>query len=80
MKESKNTLSDKEMATVAAAARNHIETTGSIKNSELRALTGINYDQAIWFFNQMIEQGMLIRVGVASSTKYLLAPQHQPGS
>ena len=42
----------------------------SIANRELRALTQLNYDQAITFFNKMIADGMLTRVGKTTATRY----------
>ncbi len=44
----------------------------STTNRELRALTNIGYDQTTNFFNKMVEQGCLRRVGKGSGTKYVL--------
>src|SRR2546428_4129857 len=35
----------------------YLEKNPSISNTELRALTGIKYDQATYFFNRMLEEG-----------------------
>ena len=44
----------------------------SIRNQELRKLTGIDYDQAIFFFNRMILENRLRRIGVTSGIRYIL--------
>jgi hypothetical protein len=46
----------------------------SITNRELRALTPLNYDQVVSFFNTMIAHGHLMRIGKTTSTKYILPP------
>jgi hypothetical protein len=43
-----------------------------ITNREFRALTHLSYDQAVSFFNRMIAQGDLIRVGKTTGIKYQL--------
>ena len=54
-----------------------LEVATSIKNARLRAITGLNYDQGIKFFNRAIENGVLERRGRAAGTHYVLA---KPGS
>jgi predicted HTH transcriptional regulator len=49
-----------------------VKSKGSITNRECRELLKISYDQAITFFNSMVENGELIRVGKTSSIKYIL--------
>jgi len=44
----------------------------SIRNRELRKVTGIEYDQGITFFNRAILENSLIRQGRASGTHYIL--------
>lgn len=44
----------------------------TITNRKLREISTINYDQAIYFFNRMIEKGTLKRIGVNSGIKYVL--------
>jgi predicted HTH transcriptional regulator len=44
----------------------------TITNRKLREISSINYDQAIYFFNRMIEKGTLKRIGVSSGIKYVL--------
>lgn len=50
-----------------------IKKTGSINNRQCRELLGISYDQAIHFFNQMVENNELKREGKASATKYVIS-------
>jgi predicted HTH transcriptional regulator len=49
-----------------------IKKNGSITNRECRQLLEIGYDQAITFFNYMVKNNELVRVGKASATKYIL--------
>ena len=46
---------------------------GTIKNLQLRTLTGLDYDQAISFFNAALELGLLVRKGWRAGTHYVLA-------
>ena len=39
----------------------YIDNNLSISNTALRALTGIKYDQATYFFNRMLHEGKLLR-------------------
>ena len=41
-----------------------------VTNKILRSLTGINYDQAIQFFNLMLDTQKLRKEGVGSGTRY----------
>jgi hypothetical protein len=43
-----------------------------VKNASFRALTGLNYDQGIKFFNRALADGCLQRRGKASGTHYTL--------
>ena len=47
----------------------------SISNKECRELLGLGYDQAIFLFNKMVEDGDVIREGKTSSIKYRLPPK-----
>jgi hypothetical protein len=57
--------------TLKAAAR-HLRTGGRLRNKNLRALAGLNYDQAIKFFNRAVAEGALVRIGRSSGTHYEL--------
>ena len=45
----------------------------SIRNRELREVTGIGYDQAINFFNRAVLEKSLVRKGSTSGTHYILS-------
>ena len=70
---SKNKLDDAEIHTVCKSVSHFLDTEASITNRELRQLTGISYDQAIHFFNGMVDSRRLVRVGKTSGIKYVLA-------
>ena len=44
----------------------------SIRNRELREVSGIGYDQAVAFFNRAILEKRLVRKGSTSGTHYIL--------
>ena len=66
-------LSEHEIERVRAAVVRHLKRYDCIKNSELRKLTGIGYDQAIFFFNKMLELRVLTKFGTGAGTRYILA-------
>ena len=47
----------------------------SVRNSKVRQVTGINYDQALKFFTRAMKEGKLERKGRKSSTHYTLTAQ-----
>ena len=49
----------------------YININGSIRNREIREIAGINYDQAIHFFNRAISENFLERTGKASGTHFV---------
>jgi hypothetical protein len=55
------------------AALVFLKTNLSIRNSKLRELTGIEYDQAITFFNRAILEKILVHKGHSSATHYILS-------
>ena len=64
-------LTDIEIHNLEGSVSNFLKTEPSITNRGLRQLTGINYDQAIYFFNSMVATGKLVRYGKASGIKYV---------
>jgi len=66
-------LSDEEFKAAKKMVMAYLACHTSITNRELRALTQLNYDQAVSFFNRMISHGNLLRVGKTTSIKYLPA-------
>ncbi len=69
---SRTVLTENEFTQVKEAVFPYFSRHESITNREIRELTNISYDQAINFFNRMVAQGHLKRVGKASGTKYVL--------
>ena len=45
----------------------------SIRNRDIRDISGITYDQAIYFFNRAVAERWVVRKGVGGGTRYLLA-------
>jgi hypothetical protein len=66
-------LSDEEFERAKAIVLMYLAAHDSITNRDFRALTELNYDQAITCFNRMIADGHLIRVGKTTGTRYLLS-------
>ena len=65
-------LSDVKFGECLRIAKAHLRSEASIRNSKIRELSGIGYDQAISFFNRAILEGHLIRQGSGGSTSYVL--------
>ena len=68
-----NTLSEQELERVRAAVLEHLQAHESIPNSTLRSLTGIDSDQAIFFFNTMLKRQVLKKLGTTAGTRYVRA-------
>jgi len=67
------TLSKEEIEKVKALVLRHLQDHDHITNRLLRELSGVTYDQAIYFFGQMIKQELLDRIGTTSSIHYVLS-------
>jgi len=65
-------LDKNEFAQLKEAVFAYLSRHQSIANRELRALANIDIVQATNFFNKMVEQGCLRRVGKGPGTKYVL--------
>ncbi len=65
-------LTDEQLEQVAEQVVEYLSENASIKNEQLRKISGIDYDQATDFFNRMVASGRLRRVGVTGGTKYVL--------
>lgn len=63
-------LSEVEILKLSKLVQNYLLKHPDINNRTLRAISGINYDQAIQFFNCMVESGQLKREGKSSGIKY----------
>lgn len=55
--------------------RNYLKTHDRVTNRAIREAAGINYDQAIAFFNLAIANRALVRKGLSGSTHYVLPGQ-----
>lgn len=64
-------LKEGQLREVEEITMKFLELNPSITNRKLRQISGVNYDQAIFFFNYMIRKRRLRRVGVSSGTKYI---------
>jgi hypothetical protein len=67
----RTSLSEEQYDASLAKVRTHLQREGRVTNRTLRSLTGLNYDQAIKFFNFAVERGVLIRRGRASGIHYV---------
>jgi hypothetical protein len=47
----------------------------SIRNRDIRDISGISYDQAIHFFNRAVAERWVLRKGVGGGTSYVLAKE-----
>ena len=70
--DSRTRLSEPTYKRCMAAAIAFLKKRPSIRNRELRSVTGIDYDQAITFFNRAILEKRLVRNGKCSGTHYTL--------
>ena len=68
----KRKLTDEDFEGARAKVLAFLAARDFITNREFRALTHLNYDQAVSFFNRMIAHGNLLRVGKTTTIKYLL--------
>jgi hypothetical protein len=68
---SRTILSNEDYKRCLQIALEYVEQHQSIRNRQLRVATGINYDQAIAFFNRAIKANHLIRQGKGSGTYYV---------
>ena len=53
------------------AAEAFVQKFGSIRNMQLREITGVGYDQAIRFFKRAVNENRLTRKGLSSGTHYV---------
>lgn len=70
--DSRTKLSEATFTRCMDAALVFLKTNPSIRNSKLREITGIEYDQAITFFNRAILEKTMLRKGHSSGTHYIL--------
>jgi len=65
-------LTDEEFEGARAKVLAFLAAHDFIANREFRELTQLTYDQGVSFFNRMIANGNLVRVGKTTTIKYLL--------
>jgi len=66
------TLTSEQYAHCWQLAEAFLERHGSIRNKQIREISGIGYDQASGFFRRAITEKRLIRRGVSSAIHYVL--------
>ena len=66
------TLTEERLAALEHEVLEYLREHDSITNRKLREFAGVSYDQAIFFFNQMLDRGVLQRAGVSSGIRYVL--------
>ena len=67
----RTSLSEADFERTLALAASFLRSHDRIRNRELRRLAGLNYDQAIKFFNTAVARRILVRKGSASGTHYV---------
>ena len=67
----KTTLTESEMVELIKVVQSYLKNHPSINNRTLRSLTGIGYDQAIYFFKYAVGKNLLLKQGRGSSTVYV---------
>ena len=65
-------LSDNDFQSAKNMVLAYMASHNTITNREVRALTQLNYDQAVSFFNKMVAEGCFMRIGKTTSTRYVL--------
>jgi len=65
-------LTNEQFESCWKTAKVFLEKNQTIRNKQLREITGIGYDQAISFFNRAVAEKHLLRIGVGSGTHYIL--------
>jgi hypothetical protein len=70
-------LTDEQFAHCWEVAEVFLKKTASIRNRQLREISGIGYDQAIDFFNRAVDEKRVVRLGSGSGTHYVLKTGEQ---
>ena len=71
MQTSIHKLNEQQVAAIKDSVLQYLRTESHVTNRILRDMTDINYDQAIFFFNQMIDAEVLVRIGRGGGTRYV---------
>lgn len=70
---SRTRMAEEDLLRVQRLVIDHLKTNAFVTNHALRKLAGITYDQAIFFFGQMLKRNAIMKIGTASSTRYTLS-------
>jgi hypothetical protein len=69
-------LTDQDLANVQRTVLDYLNTHEFVTNRILRDIVGITYDQAIFFYVQMLNRKVLQKIGARSTTRYVLSRAH----
>jgi len=70
-------LHPKDVANLRGVVAKYLDSNDFVTNRILRQLSTVTYDQAIYFFGEMMKQQVLEKIGTASATKYVLKRRHR---
>ena len=73
---SATTLNTDEIEEVKKSVLIYFQDHDYITNRLLRDLSGVTYDQAIYFFKQMMNHGILKREGITTNIRYIMNGQN----
>lgn len=65
-------LTEEDLVHVQRIALDYLKAHGFVTNRILREIAGVTYDQAIYFYGQMLKRKVLKKIGTASATRYLV--------
>lgn len=71
-RQSRTKLTTEQLDRVQAEVAAYLKTHDYVTNRVLRAQTDISYDQAIYFFGQMLQRRFLKKIGRSSATRCVL--------
>ena len=71
-------LTEEDLIHIRSIVLNYLKTNEFVTNRILREIVGVTYDQAIFFYGQMLKRKVLQKVGTASGTRYILSTK-KPG-
>jgi len=66
------TLTDKDLIKLQCIVVGYLKNQAFITNLILRKITGATYDQAIFFYKEMLKQKVFKKIGIKSTTRYIL--------
>ena len=66
-------LTEEDLVNVQRIALDYLKTHEFVTNRILRKIAGVEYDQAIHFYNEMLKRKVIKKIGIASATRYILS-------